>query len=363
METWHKQLQAGITRPAQITGKFGIDPRPLNEVADRYPMRITPYYQSLIRYAGDPIWRQAVPSEDEIAQSSCPCDPLEEENQSPVPNLVHRYPDRVLFLVSSECAMYCRFCTRKRKVGGEQMQINRETIEGGLDYIRQHPEIRDVILSGGDPLLLSDERLEEILKGLRSIPHVQIIRIGTRVPVVLPHRITLNLTRMLRRYHPVYLNTHFNHPDEITPQSARACGRLADVGIPLGNQTVLLRGVNDDPAVMVLLMQKLLAIRVRPYYIYQADLVQGTDHFRTRVEEGLEIVRALRGHTSGLAVPAFVIDAPGGGGKIPLLPDYLQHLGEEVVLRNYLGEIYRYRNGSYPELHQEQGTERIAARA
>jgi lysine 2,3-aminomutase len=240
--------------------------------------------------------------------------------------------------------MYCRFCTRKRKVGGENMIINHQTIQAGIDYIRAHPEIRDVILSGGDALLLSDEQLGSILQQLRAIPSVEIIRIGSRVPVVLPQRITMNLVRLLRRFHPLYINTHFNHPDEITPNSTKACARLADAGIPIGNQTVLMRGINDDPEVMKRLMQKLLIIRVRPYYIYQADLVQGTEHFRTTVEEGLEIIRALRGHTSGMAVPAYVIDAPGGGGKIPLLPDYLQSLGDHVSLKNYRGESYFYRN-------------------
>jgi lysine 2,3-aminomutase len=307
-------------------------------------MRVNPYYLSLIKDVNDPIWRQAVPSEMELCDSVCNADPLEEENQSPVPNLVHRYPDRALFLVCSECAMYCRFCTRKRKVGGENMMVNRETLESGIDYLQAHPEIRDVIVSGGDPLLLADEKLDWILKELRAISHIEIIRIGSRIPVVLPQRITMGLIRVLRKYQPIYLNTHFNHPDEITETSAKACARLADAGIPLGNQTVLMRGINDDPAVMKRLMQKLLAIRVRPYYIYQADMVQGTDHFRTSVEEGIEIIRALRGHTSGLGVPAYVIDAPGGGGKIPILPDYLQSLGEEVVLKNYLGESYRYAN-------------------
>ena len=354
METWQRLLQASSTRPGQLTRRFGVDPRPLEAVAERYPMRVNPYYLSLIQSVDDPIWRQAVPAEDELHDQVCPADPLEEENQSPVPNLIHRYPDRVLFLVCSECAMYCRFCTRKRKVGGENMVINRETLEEGLRYIRSHPEIRDVILSGGDPLLLADERLEWILKELRAIPSVEIIRIGTRVPVVLPQRVTPALVRMLRRFHPLYINTHFNHPAEITDLSARACGRLVDAGIPMGNQSVLLRGVNDDPATMKRLMQKLLAIRVKPYYIYQADMVQGTDHFRTTVEEGLSIIRALRGHTSGMAVPAYVIDAPGGGGKIPLLPDYLQELGDEVVLKNYLGEIYRYRNASPPKECERQ---------
>jgi len=345
METWQKLLQASITRPAQITPRFGIDPTPLEAVATQYPMRITPYYQALIREVGDPIWRQAVPDAAELHDHVCPADPLEEENQSPVPNLVHRYPDRALFLVCAECAMYCRFCTRKRKVGGANMVVNRETIAQGIDYIRSHPAIRDVILSGGDPLLLVDEQLDGILTALRAIAHVEIIRIGSRIPAVLPQRITPGLVRVLRKHHPLYLNTHFNHPDEITPAASRACTRLADAGIPLGNQTVLLRGVNDDAAVMTRLMHKLLAIRVRPYYLYQADLVQGTDHFRTSVAEGLEIVRALRGHTSGLGVPAYVIDAPGGGGKIPLLPDYLVHLGaDEVLLKNYRGDLYSYRN-------------------
>jgi lysine 2,3-aminomutase len=344
MESWQKLLQASLTRPADLTRRFGVDPRPLAKVAERYPMRVNPYYLSLIRHVGDPIWRQAVPSEEELQDQVCCADPLDEENQSPIPNLVHRYPDRVLFLVSSECAMYCRFCTRKRKVGGDDMVISRQTIEEGLLYIRSRPQIRDVILSGGDPLLLADEKIEEIVKGLRAIPSVEIIRIGTRVPVVLPQRITPSLVRMLRRYHPLYINTHFNHPDEITESSARACARLCDAGIPVGNQTVLLRGVNDDPEIMKRLMQKLLAMRVRPYYIYQADQVQGTDHFRTTVEEGIAIMRALRGHTSGMAVPSFVIDAPGGGGKIPILPDYLQKMGEEVVLKNYLGDTYTYVN-------------------
>ncbi len=344
MEIWQKMLQSCVTSPARLTRRYGVDPRPLAAVAERYPMRVTPYYLSLIQSVDDPIWRQAVPSVEELEAGSCCADPLEEEEQSPVANLVHRYPDRVLFQVCSECAMYCRFCTRKRKVGKDRMQVTRNTIAQGLAYIRKHPEIRDVILSGGDPLLLSNEMLDGILKELRGIPTVEILRIGTRMPVVLPQRITLALTRMLQRYHPLYLNTHFNHPDEITPLAARALARLADAGIPLGNQTVLLRGVNDDPQIMRRLMQRLLAVRVKPYYLYQADLVLGTEHFRTTVEEGLDIMRALRGHTSGMAVPAFVIDAPGGGGKIPLLPEYLQSLGDEVILKNYQGLDYRYSN-------------------
>jgi len=360
METWQKLLQASITKPGDLTRRYGIDPQPLEEVAAQYPMRVNPYYLGLIKEVDDPIWRQAVPSEQEVHDSVCYADPLEEENQSPVPNLVHRYPDRALFLVCSECAMYCRFCTRKRKVGGESMLVNRDTIESGLGYLSEHVEIRDVIVSGGDPLLLSDEKLDWILTRLRAIPHIEIIRIGSRIPVVLPQRITMGLIRVLRKHQPIYLNTHFNHPDEITETSAKACTRLADAGIPLGNQTVLLRGVNDDPTVMKRLMQRLLTIRVRPYYIYQADMVQGTDHFRTSVEEGIEIIRALRGHTSGLGVPAYVIDAPGGGGKIPILPDYLQSLGTEVVLKNYLGETYTYVNVQQ-QLPAEEPLQRVNA--
>lgn len=349
METWQKLLQASIVRPGDLTRRFGIDPTPLEKVAEQYPMRVNPYYLGLIKYVGDPIWRQAVPSEEEVHDAVCPADPLNEENQSPVANVVHRYPDRVLFLVSSECAMYCRFCTRKRKVGGERMQITSETIRDGISYIRSNPAIRDVILSGGDPFLLSDDKLEGIISELRAIPTVEMIRIGTRVPVVLPQRVTPGLVRMLRKYHPIYVNTHFNHPDEITDASAKACIRLVDAGIPVGNQSVLLRGVNDDAVVMKRLMQKLLMIRVKPYYVYQADMVQGTDHFRTTVEEGIEVMRALRGHTSGMAVPAYVIDAPGGGGKIPILPDYLQSLGDEVVLHNYEGKKFSYINAAKKE--------------
>jgi lysine 2,3-aminomutase len=352
MEIWQNLLQKSITDPVRLAQHFNVDPTPMLEVAERYPLRINPYYLSLIREVGDPIWKQAVPDPLELQDMVCHVDPLNEENQSPVPNVVHRYPDRVLFIISSTCAMYCRFCTRKRKVGCADMEVTEETIAAGIAYIRAHHEIRDVILSGGDPLLRSDESLERILSQLRAIKHVEIIRIGSRVPVVLPQRITPKLVGMLRRYHPLYLNTHFNHPDEITPQSSVACARLADAGIPLGNQTVLMRGINDDPLVMRRLMQKLLMIRVRPYYIYQADLVQGTDHFRTSVEEGLEIMRALRGYTSGMAVPAYVIDAPGGGGKIPLLPEYLQQLGSDVVLKNYRGDVYHYPNAE-PAVEQE----------
>jgi len=278
---------------------------------------------------------------------------------SPVPNLVHRYPDRVLLMVTTQCPIYCRFCTRKRLIG-QPGYVTKQTIQQGIDYIAQHTEVRDVILSGGDPLLLSDDYLEWVLKSLRAIPHLELIRIGSRVPGSLPQRITKKLCRMLKRYHPLYMNLHFNHPDEITPESKKACERLADAGIPLGSQTVLLKGVNDDPETMKTLMQKLLSIRVKPYYLYQADITKATDHFRTSVETGLNIMRHLRGFTSGMAVPHYVIDAPGGGGKIAVLPpDYVLAFNDkEVILKNYEGQVYRYPQASEApdkESHEDNG--------
>jgi lysine 2,3-aminomutase len=269
-------------------------------------------------------------------------DSLDEDADSPVPNITHRYPDRVLFLVSPVCSTYCRFCTRRRKVGDpEKIPLNQ--FDAAFDYLREHPEVRDVVLSGGDPLLLSDRRIEYFLSTLRAIPHIEIIRIHTRVPSHLPERITPELCDIIRRHHPVYVNVHFNHPDELTPAAEKALARLADCGAPLGSQTVLLKGVNDDPDIMKRLMQKLLRARVKPYYIYQADVVAGAEHFRTSVEKGIEIIQALRGWTSGLGVPHYVIDAPGGGGKIPILPEYVQSVTDsEVVLRNYAGEEFRY---------------------
>lgn len=346
-DDWQCQLKNSITNTNELSEHFEVDGSEIDEVLQKYPMRINPYYLSLIREKGGAIWRQAVPNISEIQDINGMVDALNEEADSPVPNLTHRYPDRVLLLVSDVCATYCRFCTRKRKVGSTNF-ISDETIEAGIDYIREHSEVRDVILSGGDPLLLSDEKIESILKPLRAIPHLEIIRIGTRAPCVLPQRITAELCEMLKKYHPLYINTHFNHPDEITPESKLACGRLANAGIPLGNQTVLLKGVNDDPEIMKKLMQKLLTMRVKPYYLYQADLVKGTGHFRTPVETGLAIMRALRGFTSGLCVPHFVIDAPLGGGKISLLPDSVADFDEEEIsLKNYKGEIYKY--PSYPD--------------
>jgi len=342
METWQRLLNKSLTTTRQLARVLPVEEKEIEDVVSRYPMRINPYYLSLIKGPDSPIWRQAVPSRLELQDASGLEDPLSEENQSPVPNLVHRYPDRVLFLVSNQCAMYCRFCTRKRKMG-HPFVISEETISQGLAYIETTPAVRDVLLSGGDPLLLGNDRLEDILTRVRRIPHVEIVRIGSRVPCTLPQRVTRSLARLLRKFAPLYINVHFNHPDEITPEVALACSRLADAGIPLGSQTVLLRGVNDSAPVMKRLMQKLLSVRVRPYYLYQADLTRGTEHFRTSVAEGLCVMEGLRGHTSGLCVPQFVIDAPGGGGKIPLLPNYVAgHTQSEIVLRNYENRCFRY---------------------
>jgi len=344
MPHWKNILQNSITHPAQLPGQLASDEE-LDDVVSRYPMRINPYYLKLIEQKGDPLWNQAVPSSQELNDNICFEDPLNEENLSPVPNLIHKYPDRVLFLITSQCAMYCRFCTRKRKVGTDGMVITRQTIQAGIDYIRKHPEIRDVLISGGDPLLLDDDRLEEILSAVRSISTVEIIRIGSRVPCTLPMRVTVKLAKMLKKYHPLYINTHFNHPAEITPESSLACTRLADVGIPMGCQTVLLRGVNDDPVIIKELMHRLLTIRVKPYYLFQTDMTRGTNHFRTSIETGREIMRSLIGHTSGLAVPLYAVDAPGGGGKIPLMPNYINEEGEKIVFTNYSGKTCFYENG------------------
>ena len=314
----------------------------------RFPMSITPYYLSLIdveNLANDPIFMQSFPCARELdIHASDMADPLHEDMDSPAPGVTHRYPDRVLLLVSNTCAMYCRHCTRKRRVGDLDSIPDRETISQGIDYIRRTPQVRDVLLSGGDPFLLDDDYLDWILTELRQIPHVEVIRIGTRTPVVLPYRITDDLVAMLKKHHPLWINTHFNHPRELTGTSQRALAKLADAGIPLGNQSVLLAGVNDCPRIMRVLVQKLVANRVRPYYLYQCDLSEGLSHFRTPVGKGIEILESLIGHTSGFCVPTYVIDAPGGGGKIPIMPNYLISWStNKVVLRNYEGVITTYR--------------------
>jgi len=348
---WKKILRKSVSSPDEIASLFGLDKENTREICEKYPALINPYYLSLITEKNDAVYKQCIPSEKELMDLCGEEDPLHEEPEHQirknVPGLItHRYPDRVLFRVSNKCAMYCRFCTRKRKVGDPLKQPTWSEIQKALEYIRTHEEIRDVLLSGGDPFMLEDILLDKILGevyGIMSKRKNSIIRIGTRVPCVLPQRVTQELCDILKKYQPIYVNTHFNHPSEITEQSKRACAMLADSGIPLGCQTVLLKGVNDNPETMKELMQKLVSIRVRPYYIYQADPVKGTNHFRTKVEKGLEIYEAIRGHTSGLCVPSFVIDAPGGGGKIPIIPNYLQGINEEgVLLKNYEGKLFFY---------------------
>ncbi len=341
----------GIVSIEEISKRYKLSKNELKEICDKYPARIPRYYLSLIKEKGDGVYKQCIPSSEEILDNFGEEDPLNEEpehqERKGVPSLLtHRYPDRVLFRISNSCAMYCRFCTRKRKVGDQTKQPTWEEISKALLYLEEHKEIRDVILSGGDPLMLPDILLDKILQSVYLIISQRengIIRIGTRIPCVLPQRITIELCNILKKYHPLYINTHFNHPAEITPESKRACELLADAGIPMGNQTVLLKGVNDNPEIMKKLMQGLISLRVKPYYIYQCDPIKGADHFRTKVEKGLEIYKALRGHTSGLCVPQFVIDAPGGGGKIPLLPEYLQGITDEkVILKNYENKIFEY---------------------
>jgi lysine 2,3-aminomutase len=314
----------------------------MERVTQRYPFRVSPYYAGLVRFPGDPIWRQVVPDVIELEDVTGWEDPLAEEQLSPVPNLVHRYPNRVLWLVSTECASHCRFCTRKRR-WKEPQPMTEEHFQRTLDYISSHREVEDVLLSGGDPFLLPLPKLESILANLKKIPHVEVIRIGTRVPCTLPGKITVDLTCMLGRYHPVFINVHFNHPWEITNESSRACTALADAGIPLGSQTVLLRGVNDRAEVLAALFQKLLTLRVRPYYLMQMDLTLGAAHFRTPLSTGLSILDSLRNRISGLAMPHFVVDLPGGRGKVPLVGNSVLAIDEgRVILRDYLGKPCDY---------------------
>lgn len=349
MELWQEMLRQSVDSAKDLIERFGFDKEQAEKLNKLFHIRVNPYYLSLIRYPNDPIWLQCIPNAVELEDHNAPEDPLNEDADSPVPSITHRYPDRVLFLVTSQCSMYCRFCTRKRKVS-DSTKINSKWIQDGVDYIAAHPEVRDVVLSGGDPLMVTDYVLERVLASLRAIPHVEIIRLGTKMPCVLPQRITPKLCKMLRKYHPIFVNTHFNHPWECTPEAEKACAMLADAGCPVGNQAVLMKGVNDDADVMLELHRKLLKMRVRPYYIYQADLTKGTNHFRTPVRKGLEIMDKMRGHTSGLAIPYYVIDAPGGGGKIPLLPQYvLGRNGKDIILRNYKYEIY-----TYPDVEEEQ---------
>lgn len=346
---WRWQMRNGI-RDIETLEKVILltdtEREHLRKCLGKFTMEITPYYAALMdRNDPDcPVRMQSVPRLLELHDDpSDLSDPLHEDVDSPVPGLTHRYPDRVLLLVTNICSMNCRHCTRRRFVGDTDVDMPEENIAKAIEYIRKTKTVRDVLISGGDPLVLGDAQLESILSRLRAIEHVEIIRIGTRTPVVMPQRITDSLVNMLKKYHPVYVNTHFNHAKEITKEAREACARLADAGVQLGNQSVLLRGLNDSPEVMKQLVHKLLTIRVRPYYIYQCDLSLGISHFRTSVDKGIEIIEALRGHTTGLAVPTFVVDAPGGGGKIPVMPNYLITRGEnKVVLRNYEGVITTY---------------------
>ncbi len=348
--SWQWQLRHSFTSLKALGAFLRLSSDELMTSLDsniNLPVRITPYYASLL-HRDDPnhaLRRTMVPVAQELLLSPGEqADPLNEHQHNRLKCLVHRYPDRVLFLVTNFCSSYCRYCTRSHMVAGKGNSLTRRTDwDEAFEYIRSHEEIRDVLLSGGDPLTLSDDKLRYLLSGLRAIPHVEIIRIGTKVPVVLPQRITPALLKMLKKYHPVYLSIHFTHPEEITPEVSNACNRLADSGFPLGSQTVLLKGINDDPVVFRKLMHELLKIRVRPYYLYQCDPVPGSAHFRTPVDKGLEIIKSLRGFTSGYAVPHFVIDAPGGGGKIPLLPNYF--VGKKngnIILTNYQGKHYSY---------------------
>ncbi|MGD9639116.1 MAG: lysine 2,3-aminomutase [Alphaproteobacteria bacterium] len=334
---------ATLKKIIEVTDKEEED---LNKCLSRFQMSITPYYASLMdkAYRLCSVRLQAVPDARELNDSSSDLDdPLSEDEDSPVPGLTHRYPDRVLFLVTDICSMNCRHCTRRRLVGQKDKHLNTSDLEKGFEYIRNHKEVRDVLISGGDPFTLDDDRLEYIIKSIRAIEHVEIIRIGTRTPVVMPMRITDNLVNMLKKYHPIYVNTHFNHYSEVTLESKEACEKLANAGISIGNQSVLLRDVNDCPRIMKKLVHELLMIRVRPYYIYQCDLSRGIGHFRTSIAKGLQIIESLRGHTSGLAVPTFVVDAPGGGGKIPVMPQYtLSRSDKHMILRNYEGVITTY---------------------
>ena len=346
-----QRIMAESIRSAEALAEFlPVDVKIVDRVIRRYPMQINPYFLSLIQASGGPIWRQAVPDAAELETDAALLpDPLAEEPQSPVPHLIHRYPDRVVFMVSNQCAMYCRHCMRKRHVGNHQ-QVTRASIRQGIAYIRDHPQIHEVILSGGDPLMLSDEWLDEILSQLKKIRHVELLRIHSRVPGALPARITAPLVGLLASNFPIFLNIQFNHPAELTPAAIAACISLANAGIPLGSQTVLLKGINDDAETLMALMRGLLKNRIRPYYLHHADPVEGTRHFRTSIETGLEIMAALRGRIAGMGVPSYMIDLPGGGGKIPLLPQYIEKIEKnKLVVKNYAGEVFEYpvdfRNG------------------
>ena len=346
---WHWQMRNRIRSLEQFERMLVLtepERHAMKQGGSMLPVGITPYYFSLLDpddpYQG--LRRTVVPVQAEFLRTAGEADdPLSEDDHSPVPGIVHRYPDRVLFLVHDHCSTYCRYCTRSRVVGQGELMPNRDRLQEAIAYIRRTPAVRDVLLSGGDPLTIGDEKLDWILGELRSIPHVQFIRIGTMVPVAMPQRVTPQLVRMLKKHHPLWMSIHFTHPDECTPEVARACRRLADAGIPLGSQTVLLKGINDDVEVMKQLLHRQLMMRVRPYYLYQCDPISGSAHFRTSVAKGLEIIRGLRGWTTGYALPTYVIDAPGGGGKIPMQPDsVVGRDGDDLLLKSFTGEVHRY---------------------
>lgn len=347
--SWHWQVKNRITTVEDLKKYIELDEEELdiiNNVLGQFRMAITPYYLTLINPENkkDPVRLQAVPMVDEMNVGLHDLDdPLHEDGDSVVPGLTHRYPDRVLFLITDMCSMYCRHCTRRRFAGQQDSGSKMDNVDKAIEYIRNHPEVNDVLLSGGDALLVSDSRLEYIISELRKIDHVGVIRIGSRTPVVMPQRITPELVSMLSKYHPIWINTHFNHSKELTPEAKKAIDLMANAGIPLGNQSVLLKGVNDCVNVMKKLVKRLIQLRVRPYYIYQCDLSKGIEHFRTPVSKGIEIIEGLRGHISGIAVPTFVVDAPGGGGKIPVMPNYIiSQAPGKTILRNYEGMITTY---------------------
>ncbi len=368
---WKWQLRHRVTRLDQLQEILTLTPEEIEGIKQskgRLALAVTPHFVSLMDPLNPncPVRKQAIPRVEELHLSkSDMVDPCGEDKDSPVPGLVHRYPDRVLLLVTDQCATYCRYCTRRRLVGNHEKPITQGNFEEVLKYLRKNKKVRDVLLSGGDPLLLDNDRLEEILSRLRAIPHIELLRIGTRVPVTLPQRITPSLVRMLKKFHPLMMSIHFTHPKEISDPVKKACNELADGGIPLGSQTVLLKGINDKPNVMKKLLQELLKIRVRPYYIYQCDLAMGTEHFRTSVATGIQIVEKLRGHTTGYAIPTYVIDAPGGGGKIPVEPDYVMARGKgKIVLRNYEGKMFEYPEPNIIEFKKARptGEEKVASK-
>lgn len=359
-DDWKWQIGNRLTTVEEIGQVINLtekDKEDITKVMSGFRVGITPYYASLMDPDDlkDPVRMQAVPVLAETHRGAADMeDPLHEDEDSPAPGLTHRYPDRVLFLITDQCSMYCRHCTRRRLAGEKDGARSRADIDACIAYIKKTPQVRDVLLSGGDCLCVSDDTLEYIISELRKIDHVEIVRLGSRTPVVMPQRITDNLVNMLKKYHPIWLNTHFNHPKEMTPEAMKACAKLADAGIPLGNQSVLLRGVNDKPDIMRELVQILVMNRVRPYYIYQCDLSLGIEHFRTKVAKGIELIECLRGHTSGYCVPTFVVDAPGGGGKTPVMPQYIiSQTPDKVILRNYEGVITTYTEPRINELAED----------